>query len=120
MCWYTFFFSVTQSTNELLFSSLSIISNYPILCRHEANGKERSALLALLSCWFVSGRPMTSIHQGKLLEMIKKDLSLHSHQIKIGALKVLGTGTHVLSAQDRSLANNIMVMINRHTKNQGN
>ena len=62
---------------------------------------------------------MTSIHQGMLLEMIKKDLSLHSHQIKIGALKVLGTGTHVLSAQDRSLANNIMVMINRHTKNQG-
>ena len=62
---------------------------------------------------------MTSIHQGKLLEMIKKDLSLHSHQIKTGALKVLGTGTHVLSAQDRSLANNIMAMINRHTKNQG-
>ena len=90
-----------------------------IHCSHEANGKERSALLALLSSWFVSGRPMTSIHQGKLLEMIKKDLSLHSHQIKTGALKVLGTGTHVLSAQDRSLANNIMTMINRHTKNQG-
>ena len=83
------------------------------------NGKERSALLTLLSRWFASGRPMTNIYQGKLLEMIKNDLSLHSHQIKTGALKVLGTGTHVLSAQDRSLANNIMAMINRHTKNQG-
>ena len=98
-----------------------ILKNYlPILCSHDANGKERSALLALLSSWFVSGRPMTSIHQGKLLDMIKKDLTFHSHQIKTGALKVLGTGTHVLSAQDRSLANNIMTMINRHTKNQGN
>ena len=82
-------------------------------------GKERSALLNLLSSWFASGRPMSAIYQSKLLKMIKTDLSLHSHWIKTGALKVLGNGTHVLSAQDRSLANNIMTMINRHTKNQG-
>ena len=82
-------------------------------------GKERSALLNLLSSWFASGRPLSAIYQSKLLKMIKTDLSLHSHWIKTGALKVLGNGTHVLSAQDRSLANNIMTMINRHTKNQG-
>ena len=72
-----------------------------------------------MSSWFASGRPMSAIHQSKLLKMIKTDLSLHSHRIKTGALNVLGTGTHVLSAHDRSLANNIMTMINRHTKNQG-
>ena len=79
----------------------------------------KSALLSLLSNWFKSGRTLNESVQGKLLTMIKKDLkNCLDHQIKISALKVLGNGTHILSAQDHSLASNIMTIINRHTKNQ--
>lgn len=45
-------------------------------------------------------------------------MTSHNHSVKIAALQVLGKGTHVLSAHDRSLASEIMKLINRHTKNQ--
>ena len=51
--------------------------------------------------------------QTKLLNLIKKDLGTQNHQVKVACLKALGKGTHILSAQDRSLATEIMVIVHR-------
>lgn len=79
----------------------------------------KSSLLSLLSHWFKSGRGLSLTYHDKLLQSLKSDLKSGDRQIKIGALRVLGNSTHVLSASDRSLATSIMAIINRHTKNQG-
>lgn len=85
----------------------------------ETSNKAKSALLSLLANWLQSpGRSMSSRCQAKLLNQIKLELTNQNHLVKVSALKVLGQGTHVLSAQDRSLASGIMAMIGRYTKSQ--
>ena len=88
------------------------------LLSEETDAKSRRSLLSLLANWFASGRPFLPCFHDKLLQSMKQDLTCCEFQVKVGALKVLGHATHVLSAQDRSLATDIMAMINRHTKDQ--
>ena len=83
----------------------------------EMDNKSKCAMLNLIAAWMKSGRFVQESWYSRILDMIKKQLCNGSHQIKIGALKVLGVGTHILSSKDRSLATNIMNIINRHTKN---
>ena len=79
----------------------------------------KTAFYAFLSSWFSSDRSISDPDQAQLLKSIQKDLKTsQDHQVKISALEVLGNSTHVLSAQDRSLASLIMAIINRHTKSQ--
>ena len=67
----------------------------------EIHESAKASLLTLLASWFSSGRSLPQHCHMNLLKMMKTELKHYNHQVKIGALKVLGAGTHILSAQDR-------------------
>ncbi len=85
--------------------------------KQEESKKVKASLLTLIATW-VSNRRVNSATQTELLSQVRNELTQQSHLVKRHALQVLGRGTHVLSAQDRSVATSILATVNRHTKAQ--
>ena len=116
-----------QIRSQLFLSLANIVLSYPdakidlndewLEVGQEVDDKSKASMLCLLEEWMKSGRYLQESLYPSILKMLKAQLCNGNHQVKIGALKVLGAGTHILSSKDRSLATTIMIIINRHTTN---